>query len=109
MMFFNERSRGLPSGIILGQTNSPTMSLDTDFSTAKLFYKEPSQQEFSVSKVEVSSKVHLILLLLARAIGDFDNKFRLKTIARNSSLDLHLWMFFHYISVIRRVLTVSRY
>lgn len=39
LIFFNERARGLPSGIVLGQTSRPCVTIDAGLTSAKLHYE----------------------------------------------------------------------
>ncbi|XP_020609672.1 restriction of telomere capping protein 5-like [Orbicella faveolata] len=52
LIFFNERARGLPSGIVLGQTSRPCVTLDTGLSSAKLHYQTDLTPQ-TISKIEV--------------------------------------------------------
>ena len=53
LIFFNERARGLPSGIVLGQTSRPCVSLDTGLTSAKLHYLADLSPQ-TVKRIEVS-------------------------------------------------------
>lgn len=52
LIFFNERARGLPSGIVLGQTSRPCVTLDTSMTSAKLHYQANLSPQ-TVEKIEV--------------------------------------------------------
>ncbi|XP_068711610.1 uncharacterized protein [Montipora foliosa] len=52
LIFFNERARGLPSGIVLGQTSRPCVTLDTSMTSAKLHYQANLSPQI-VEKIEV--------------------------------------------------------
>jgi len=52
LIFFNERARGLPSGIVLGQTSRPCVTLDTGLTSAKLHYQTNLLPQ-TVQKIEV--------------------------------------------------------
>ncbi|KAL9985807.1 hypothetical protein ACROYT_G008254 [Oculina patagonica] len=52
LIFFNERARGLPSGIVLGQTSRPCVTLDTGLSAAKLHYQTDLTPQ-TINKIEV--------------------------------------------------------
>lgn len=52
LIFFNERARGLPSGIVLGQTSRPCVSLDTGLTSAKLHYLADLSPQ-TVKRIEV--------------------------------------------------------
>lgn len=52
LIFFNERARGLPSGIVLGQTSRPCVTLDADLRAAKLHYHLDLTPQI-INKIEV--------------------------------------------------------
>lgn len=52
LIFFNERARGLPSGIVLGQTSRPCVTLDADLTAAKLHYQMDLTPQ-TINKIEV--------------------------------------------------------
>lgn len=52
LIFFNERARGLPSGIVLGQTSRPCVTLDADLRAAKLHYHLDFTPQI-INKIEV--------------------------------------------------------
>ena len=56
LIFFNERARGLPSGIVLGQTSRPCVSLDTGLTSAKLHYLADLSPQ-TVKRIEVSKRL----------------------------------------------------
>lgn len=52
LIFLNERARGLPSGIVFGQTSRPCVTLDTSLASAKLHYRTSLLPQ-TVIKIEV--------------------------------------------------------
>jgi len=52
LIFFNERARGLPSGIVLGQTSRPCVTMDNALTSAKLHYQANLSPQ-TVQKIEV--------------------------------------------------------
>lgn len=63
LIFFNERARGLPSGIVLGQTSRPCVTLDADLRAAKLHYHLDLTPQI-INKIEVI----IIYLLILRVL-----------------------------------------
>ena len=57
LIFFNERARGLPSGIVLGQTSRPCVTLDAGLTAAKLHYQMDLTPQ-TINKIEVK-KCHV--------------------------------------------------
>ena len=60
LIFFNERARGLPSGIVLGQTSRPCVSLDTGLTSAKLHYLGDLSPQ-TVKRIEVSKRLWFLM------------------------------------------------
>lgn len=56
LIFFNERARGLPSGIVLGQTSRPCVTLDADLTAAKLHYQMDLTPQ-TINKIEVQTSL----------------------------------------------------
>lgn len=52
LIFFNERARGLPSGMVLGQTSRPCVTMDNALTSAKLHYQANLSPQ-TVQKIEV--------------------------------------------------------
>lgn len=52
MVFVNERTRGLPTGILLGSNNKPMITVNIDLTSAILHYKRDSNTH-NITRIEV--------------------------------------------------------